>query len=160
MHAFGRCFYPKKRSVLSSYFISMGFLWQSYSLTLELLTCSSSSHFIHCKNECALFNQNNCGNRLQAILLIQFNKLELVIKVTIMVISVCFSSLLQWFCLLTSGVFNVDNQKALVSIRDLFQNYLKNRNTFEWKWNICTTSKLIFTPQHYFKLTSEELDNN
>jgi len=29
------------------------------------------------KNECALSNQTNCGNRLQAILLIKFNKLEL-----------------------------------------------------------------------------------
>jgi len=32
---------------------------------------------LHCKNEYALSNQKNCGNRLQAILLIKFNKLEL-----------------------------------------------------------------------------------
>jgi len=32
---------------------------------------------VHCKNEYALSNQYNCGNRLQAILLIKFNKLEL-----------------------------------------------------------------------------------
>jgi len=32
---------------------------------------------IHCKNEYALSNKKNCGNRLQAILLIKFNKLEL-----------------------------------------------------------------------------------
>jgi len=32
---------------------------------------------IHCKNEYALSNQKKCGNRLQAILLIKFNKLEL-----------------------------------------------------------------------------------
>jgi len=32
---------------------------------------------LHCKNEYALSNQNNCGNRLQAMLLIKFNKLEL-----------------------------------------------------------------------------------
>jgi len=36
-----------------------------------------TSHIQHCKNEYALFNQKNCGNRLQAILLIKFNKLEL-----------------------------------------------------------------------------------
>jgi len=33
--------------------------------------------YIHCKNECALSNQNNYCNRLQAILFIQFNTLEL-----------------------------------------------------------------------------------
>jgi len=33
---------------------------------------------LHCKNESALSNQKkNCGKRLQAILLIKFNKLEL-----------------------------------------------------------------------------------
>jgi len=32
---------------------------------------------IHCKNEYALSNQLNCGNRLQAILFIKLNKLEL-----------------------------------------------------------------------------------
>jgi len=33
--------------------------------------------YIHCKNEYALSNQkNNCGNRLQPILLIKLNKLE------------------------------------------------------------------------------------
>jgi len=32
---------------------------------------------IHCKNEYPLSNQYNCGNRLQAILLIKCNKLEL-----------------------------------------------------------------------------------
>jgi len=32
---------------------------------------------IHCKNENYLSNQKNCGNRLHAILLIKFNKLEL-----------------------------------------------------------------------------------
>jgi len=35
------------------------------------------SYFIHCKSEYALSNQTNCGNRLQAMLLIQFNELEL-----------------------------------------------------------------------------------
>jgi len=32
---------------------------------------------IYCKNENAISKQYNCGNRLQAILLIKFNKLEL-----------------------------------------------------------------------------------
>jgi len=32
---------------------------------------------ICCKNEYSLSNQKNCGNRLKAILLIKFNKLEL-----------------------------------------------------------------------------------
>jgi len=32
---------------------------------------------LHCKNEYALSNQNNCGNRLQAMLLIKCNSLEL-----------------------------------------------------------------------------------
>jgi len=35
------------------------------------------SKAVHCKNECALSNQYNCGNRLQTILLIKLNKLEL-----------------------------------------------------------------------------------
>jgi len=32
---------------------------------------------LHCKNEYFLSNQYNCGNRLQALLLIKLNKLEL-----------------------------------------------------------------------------------
>jgi len=32
---------------------------------------------LHCKNEYTLSNQKNCGNRLQAIILIKCNKLEL-----------------------------------------------------------------------------------
>jgi len=32
---------------------------------------------MHCKNENAISKQYNCGNRLQAILLIKLNKLEL-----------------------------------------------------------------------------------
>jgi len=31
---------------------------------------------MHCKNEYVISNQYNCDNRLQAILLIKFNKLE------------------------------------------------------------------------------------
>jgi len=34
-------------------------------------------YYVHCKNEYALSNKKKCGNRLQAILLIKFNKLEL-----------------------------------------------------------------------------------
>jgi len=32
---------------------------------------------MHCKNEYALSNPKNCGNRLKAILLMKFSKLEL-----------------------------------------------------------------------------------
>jgi len=37
----------------------------------------NSSHELSCVFQYALSNQKNCGNRLQAILLIKFNKLEL-----------------------------------------------------------------------------------
>jgi len=55
-------------------------------MTCEATELSCKSHdndymanVVHCKNEYALSNQKkkNCGNRLQAILLIKFNKLEL-----------------------------------------------------------------------------------
>jgi len=41
------------------------------------MICVLHHRATHCKNEYALSNQKNCGNRLQAILLFKFNKLEL-----------------------------------------------------------------------------------
>jgi len=50
------------------------------SFWLKLLNYSpdgGNGNLIHCKNENAISKQWNCGNRLQAILLIKLNKLEL-----------------------------------------------------------------------------------
>jgi len=55
--------------------------YDTYSLYVDVITSTNYiSEIKHdCKNEYAVSNQKNCGNGLQAILLIKFNKLELII---------------------------------------------------------------------------------